>query len=61
MRMKFLSIIASFIFLSVAFSACMDSDETVVYSSDPSIYAFGLDTIHGKHYKFSIDQVERLI
>lgn len=61
MRQKFLSLIVSFICLSVGISACMDSDETYAYSSDASIRAFGLDTIHGKHYKFTIDQIQRLI
>lgn len=61
MRIKFLSVIVSFICLSVAFSSCLDSDDTIVYSSDASIYAFGLDTIYGRHYKFTIDQIERLI
>lgn len=61
MRQKFLSVIVSFICLSVGISACMDDEETYAYSSDASIRAFGLDTIHGRHYKFTIDQVQRLI
>ena len=61
MRIKLSSLIVSFIFLSVTFSSCLDSDTTYSYSADPSILAFGLDTVHGKHYKFTIDQVERLI
>lgn len=60
MRFKFLSAIASFLFLCIAFTACMETEE-YVYSSDASVYAFGIDTIHGKHYKFSIDQVNRRI
>ena len=47
MRQKFLSVIVSFICLSVGISACMDDEETYAYSSDASIRAFGLDTIHG--------------
>lgn len=61
MRQKFLSVIVSFICLSVGISACMDDEETYAYSTDGSIRAFGLDTIHGRHYKFTIDQVQRLI
>ncbi len=61
MRTKFLSVIASFLFLSLAFSACLDSEDNYEFSSDASVYAFGIDTIHGKYYKFSIDQVNRLI
>lgn len=61
MRTKFLSVIASFLFLSLAFSACLDSEDNYEFSSDASVYAFGIDTIHGKYYKFSIDQVNRRI
>lgn len=61
MRIKFLSLIVSFICLSVGISACMDSDDSYAYSSDASIRAFGLDTIHGRYYKFTIDQIQRLI
>ena len=48
MRIKFLSLIVSFICLSVGISACMDSEDTYAYSTDASIRAFGLDTIHGR-------------
>lgn len=60
MRFKFLSAIASFLFLCIAFTACMETEE-YEYSSDASVYAFGIDTIHGKYYKFSIDQLNRRI
>ena len=47
--------------LCIAFSACLDSDNDYNYTTDVSVYAFGIDTIYGKHYKFSIDQVEHRI
>ena len=62
MRIKFLAIIASFIFVSIAISSCLDSDDnTIELSSDATVHAFGLDTIYGKHYKFTIDQLRREI
>lgn len=61
MRTKFLLIIACFVFVSVAISSCLDSDTEYSYSSDATVHAFALDTIHGKSYKFEIDQIQRLI
>lgn len=61
MRIKFLSVIASFLIVSFALSSCLDSDDNYEFSSDATIHAFGIDTIHGKHYKFTIDQLKRLI
>lgn len=62
MRIKFLSVIVSFLLMSVAISSCLDSDETYDLSSDATIRAFGIDTIsYGKYYKFTIDQLQRLI
>ena len=61
MRINFLSIIACILFVSVAVSSCLDSEDTFVASSDATVRAFGLDTIHGKHYKFAIDQINRQI
>ena len=61
MRIKFLSIIACFLFVSIAISSCLDSEDTYVVSSDATVHAFGLDTIHGRHYKFAIDQINRRI
>ena len=61
MRIKFLSVIASFLIVSFALSSCLDSDDNYEFSSDATIHAFGIDTIHGKHYKFTIDQLNRLI
>lgn len=61
MRIKFLSVIVSFLIVSIAVSSCLDSDDNYEYSSDATVHAFGIDTIHGKHYKFSIDQLNRRI
>lgn len=62
MRIKFLAIIASFIFVSIAISSCLDSDDnTIELSSDATVHAFGIDTIYGKYYKFTIDQLKREI
>lgn len=61
MRIKFLSVIVSFILLSVGISSCLDSDDTYAFSTDPTLRAFGLDTIYGRHYKFTIDQLNRLV
>lgn len=62
MRIKFLAIIASFLFASIAISSCLDSDDTkIAYSSDATVYAFGIDTVYGKYYKFTIDQLNRRI
>ncbi|MDR1004379.1 MAG: DUF6242 domain-containing protein [Prevotellaceae bacterium] len=60
MRSKFLSVIVSFLLVTISFTACLNSNE-YEYSSDATVHAFGLDTIYGKHYKFTIDQVKRLI
>lgn len=59
MRLKFLSAIACFLIICMAFSfsACLGSDDDTIYSSDASVYAFGIGSIYGEHYKFSIDQV----
>ena len=61
MRIKFLSVIVSFLIVSFTLSSCLDSDDNYEFSSDATIHAFGIDTIHGKHYKFTIDQLNRLI
>ncbi len=61
MRIKFLALIASFLFVSIAITSCLNSDSTNEYSSDPTIHAFGIDTIHGKSYKFTIDQLSGTI
>ena len=62
MRIKFLSIIASFFMVSFVITSCLDNDSEVNYSPDATIRAFELDTIgYGVKYKFTIDQISRLI
>ena len=62
MRIKFLSIIARFFMVSFVITSCLDNDNEVNYSPDATIRAFELDTIgYGVNYKFTIDQVSRLI
>ena len=62
MRRNFLSLIAFFLFLSIGFSACLDDEtENYEYSTDATVRAFGLDTVYGNHFRFTIDQVNRLI
>ncbi len=57
MRIKFLSAIASLFIMSFAITACLDSDDNIEYSVDATIHAFSLDSVFGKDYKFTIDQV----
>lgn len=62
MRTKFLSILASFFILSAALSSCLNSDDDdIEYSTEATIYAFGLDTVLGRHYQFTIDQLQRIV
>lgn len=61
MRLKFLSIIVSFLIVSVAVSSCLNSDNNYEFSTDATIHAFQLNTIYGKTYKFEIDQIQRII
>ena len=62
MRTRFLSVIVGFLLVSVAMSSCLNSDdEAPVYSTDATIHAFSLDTIHGVDYRFEIDQLNNLI
>lgn len=62
MRTRFLSVIVGFLLVSMAITSCLDSDNEVTeYSSDATIHAFSLDTIHGVDYKFEIDQLNNLI
>lgn len=56
MRIKFLSVIVSFIVVSLAITSCLDSDENYEYSPDATIHAFALDTVHGVNYRFTINQ-----
>lgn len=61
MRIKFLSVIVSFLLVSIAISSCLDSDDNYEVSSDATVHAFGLDTVHGRHYQFTIDNLKKLI
>jgi hypothetical protein len=62
MRLKFLTVILGFLTVSIAISSCLGSDDPVYdYSTDATIHAFGLDSIHGRHYKFTIDQLQGLV
>lgn len=61
MRTKFLFILASFLSLSIAISSCLDTDETTEYSTEATLYTFGLDSVNGRHYQFTIDQLQRII
>lgn len=56
MRIKFLSLIASFFMVSFVVTSCL-KDNTIEYSPDATIHAFVLDTVYGVNYKFTIDQI----
>lgn len=59
MKIKFLSIIASFFMVSLVITSCLGDDEDIEYSPDATIRAFELDTIgYGTKYKFTIDQLK---
>lgn len=57
MRIKFLSVIVSFLLVSVATTSCLDNDNNIEYSPDAIIKAFAIDTIHGVTYNFTINQL----
>lgn len=61
MRIKFLSIITGILFVSIAISSCLDSDETYEISTNATVQAFSIDTIHGVKYPFTIDQLNKYI
>ncbi|NDV66387.1 DUF6242 domain-containing protein [Bacteroides sp. 224] len=61
MKIKLLPAIVSTLFLTLAVTSCLDSNDNIEYSSDDTIKAFSLDTIYGVTYKFTIDQVNGLI
>lgn len=54
---KILSVIASFLTLSLAVTSCLNSDNDYELSSDDTITGFELDAIYGVNYKFTIDQL----
>lgn len=57
MRIKFLSVIVSFLLVSFAMSSCLGDDDPIEYSPNALLQAFALDTIHGVKYPFTIDQL----
>lgn len=62
MRLKFLLIIASFLFVTITISSCLDSDNSYEANADATVTRFSLDTTGlGKRYPFTIDQLNRLI
>ena len=62
MRNKFLIIIGSLVLFSVLFAGCIKSEvDDYEYSIDTSIRAFGIDSIKGKYYPFSIDLLNNSI
>lgn len=61
MRIKFLSVIVSFLIVSIVVSSCLNSDEKYEYSSDATVHAFSIDKVHGVNYAFSIDQLNNYI
>lgn len=61
MRLKLLPAIVSALFIIIAITACLDSDNNYVSSSDDTVKEFGIDKIYGVEYKFTIDQIQGLI
>lgn len=59
MRIKFLSVIVSFLFVSFAITSCLDNDNAAVeYSTDAIIRGFEIDSAKlGKIYRFTINQL----
>lgn len=57
MKIKFLSVIVSFLFVSLATTSCLDNNNyDIEYSPDAIIKQFAIDTIHGITYNFTINQ-----
>ena len=63
MRTKLLIAIACLLGLCIGFCACVKGNDEQNTEMNISTYvtAFGIDTINGKYYNFSIDQVNHLI
>lgn len=57
MRIKLLSAIVSFLLISFSMSSCLGDNGTIEYSSNALIQSFALDTVKGKNYLFTIDQL----
>jgi hypothetical protein len=61
MRTKLLIAIACLLGLCVGFGACVKGNEDAEMNISTYVTAFGIDTIYGKYYKFTIDQVNHMI
>ncbi|MCD8166333.1 MAG: DUF6242 domain-containing protein [Bacteroides sp.] len=61
MRIKFLSFIGCCLTLTALVSSCMGSGVDYEYSSDATIRSFGIDTVRGVTYPFTIDRIDGLI
>lgn len=62
MKIKFLSVIAISLLVSLTVTSCLSTDnETVEYSSDDTVHAFALSAIGGVNYVFTIDQANKRI
>ncbi|MDR2859729.1 MAG: DUF6242 domain-containing protein [Mediterranea sp.] len=61
MKIKSLLVIVVFFSISFAIISCLDPEKEIEYGSDDTIHAFGLDTIYGVTYPFSIDQINGVI
>ena len=57
MRIKFLSVIVSFLLVSFAMSSCLGEDDPIEYSPNALLQAFELDKVLGVNYQFTIDQL----
>ncbi|MCR5574399.1 MAG: DUF6242 domain-containing protein [Bacteroidaceae bacterium] len=62
MRTKLLMAIACLLGVCIGFGACMKgNDEDIEVNVSTYVTAFGLDTIYGEYYDFTIDQVNHRI
>ena len=63
MRTKLLIAIACLLGVCIGFSACVKGNDENKTEMNISTYvtAFGIDSIYGKHYSFSIDQLNHVI
>lgn len=57
MRIKFLSVIVSFLLVSFAMSSCLGDDDPIEYSPNALLQAFELDKVLGVNYQFTINQL----
>lgn len=62
MKNKILLTLMGFVLVSMAVTSCLKSDDdTIYYGVDTSVRAFSIDTIAGKKYRFSIDNLNSII